>query len=236
MTIRYLDSGRYAMDVNGTPLPILIRKHATSRRITIRYQPLKSSLALTLPRYVSIKQGLRFVEEKQDWIVQQMQRQGGQIALVGGQEIPVLGHRLSLRHEPGRGVARIEGDRLIVPGEERFMGRRVRDFLVKETKGQITRLAQEKAAVLGKKIRRISLRDTGSHWGSCSHSGSLSFSWRLVFAPLSVLDYIVAHEVAHLVELNHSKAFWAVVARLCPDYKAQAAWLKAHGSELYRYH
>ncbi|MFW0777989.1 MAG: M48 family metallopeptidase [Rickettsiales bacterium] len=225
----------YVFTHEGGDLPIKIRKVSTSRSMVIRYQPLTHSLALTLPRYVSIKQGLSFIEEKRNWIMAQLPHDATQNALVEGASIPVLGKNYVITHMGGRGVVRIEEDKLIVPGDAAFITRRVRDWLKKRAREEISRLAYEKAQQLGKKATKISLRDTTSHWGSCTQAGGLSFSWRLVFAPYEVLEYVVCHEVAHLSEMNHSKAFWAHVAELCPSYEAQKRWLKRYGHRLYQY-
>ena len=95
-----------------------------------------------------------------------------------------------------------------------------------------TRKSRHAAQTLGTFPRSVRVRDTKSRWGSCSAEGGLSFCWRVIMAPESVVDYLVAHEVAHLVEMNHSKAFWKHVERLCPDYKSRRRWLKEHGHTL----
>jgi len=209
--------------------------------MVVRYQPINHSLTLTLPRYVSIKQGLTFIEEKRRWIEQQLAQKPAQICFHDGMRMEILGRRVTLKHVGGRGVVRLQADdetseaHLLVSGDAEFFARRVRDFLLRSARDEMTRLANHYAARLGVSIRKISLRDTHSLWGSCNHAGHLSFSWRLVLAPYEVLDYVVCHEVAHLVHLNHSKAYWQVVAMICPDFERHRDWLRQHGSTLYRY-
>jgi predicted metal-dependent hydrolase len=216
-------------------LPVIIRKHPKSGRMVIRYHPIHHHVALTLPRYVSIKQGLHFVSEKREWLAQQIQTIQKTIPFEDGQEIPVLGKKYILTHVGGRGVVRIEDDRIIVPGDAAFMARRVREWLKRIARETITTIASAKAKIIGKNIKRISLRDTSSRWGSCSHNGCLSFSWRLVFAPYEVLDYVTCHEVAHLKHHDHSPAFWIAVGQLFPDYNNSKQWLKVNGGKLYTY-
>jgi predicted metal-dependent hydrolase len=96
-------------------------------------------------------------------------------------------------------------------------------------------LATRDAARIGRKLNRVSVRDTRSRWGSCSSTARLSFSYRLIFAPKEVMEYVVAHEVAHLRHMNHSPAFWNAVEFLCPQYDAAKDWLKLHGKDLYRF-
>lgn len=225
----------YSITINNAVVPIAIRKHATSRRIVLRYQQRNHCIALTLPRYVSIRQGLSFVEAKREWIAARLQEIPASIAFVHGQTLPVLGERFEIRHVGGRGVVQCDGTFLLVPGQEGFMSRRVRDFLKDTARRYIAQSATEKAALLGKRITKITLRDTHSHWGSCNHKGNLSFSWRLVFAPVEVLDYVICHEVAHLRYLNHSNDFWLTVEMLCPRYRELRQWLRQHANELQRY-
>ena len=216
-------------------LPIVIRKNARSRNMVIRYQPLQHHIALTLPRHVSISQGLHFVEEKRQWLQAQLRSTVKQTGFANGQVIPVLGKHYTLVHGGGRGVVRVEGGSIIIPGEEIFLARRLRDWLKTQAREAILQVAIEKSALLGKPFRKISLRDTSSRWGRCNHLGHLSFSWRLVFAPYEVMSYVVCHEVAHLKHMDHSSAFWQTVEVLDPAHEAARRWLKKHGSTLYAY-
>jgi predicted metal-dependent hydrolase len=111
----------------------------------------------------------------------------------------------------------------------------VLDYLKREARKELQKASLYYAQALGVKVRRLSIRDQSSRWGSCTSAGSLSFSWRLILAPSRVLDYLAAHEVAHLVEMNHSAKFWRLVRRICPDHEAAKAWLDAHGADLHRY-
>ena len=124
---------------------------------------------------------------------------------------------------------------IAVHGLPEHAPRRVADFLKREARADLIAAAARHAAALGVAIGRVSIKDTTSRWGSCSASGDLSFSWRLVLAPPYVLDYLAAHEVAHRREMNHGPRYWENVARLFPDYKRAEAWLKAHGATLHRY-
>lgn len=172
---------------------------------------------------------------KRVWIKSRIAETPKRIPFVHGAVLPLLGKTVIIEHMGGRGLAHLVGKVLKVPGDEEFVSRRVRDFLKETARCEITRLAHEKSAVLGKTVRKITIRDTTSLWGSCSRKGHLSFSWRLVLAPSEVLDYLVAHEVAHLVHMNHSPAFWQVVAGLCPDYATHRAWLRKHGESCHQY-
>jgi hypothetical protein len=184
---------------------------------------------------VSIKQGLDFIHEKREWIGKQL-REYSQIKIFcDGAVIPVLGTPITLRHVGGRGTVTEAGSELQVHGDVPFMARRVKQWLMAKVQAEIISLAEAFAKQISVTIHHITLRDTRSHWGSCSYSGNLSFSWRLVFAPREVLAYVVAHEVAHLREHNHSVKFWKLVAEIYPDYQPCERWLKKHGKTLYTY-
>jgi predicted metal-dependent hydrolase len=229
------EASPYAIELEGKHLPIIIRKRSNSRRMVIRYQPLQHALSLTLPRHATIRQGLRFVEEKRPWIARELKSRPMHVWFEDGAKLPVLGREYTVKHVGGRGLVRVEGDIILVPGEREFMARRLREWLIAEAREAITALAEAKANEAGKAVRKISLRDTVSHWGSCGRNGNLSFSWRLVFAPEEMLHYIVCHEVAHLVHMNHGRSFWKQVEAFYPDYKKAREWFRAHGHTLYGY-
>jgi hypothetical protein len=128
------------------------------------------------------------------------------------------------------------GERLLcVAGGTPHIDRRVGDFLRREAKRDLEAASRIFATALGIGLKRVSVRDQSSRWGSCSTTGVLSFSWRLILAPRSVLTYLAAHEVAHLIEMNHSRRFWGLVQKICPDHESAKVWLDAHGADLHRY-
>ena len=122
-----------------------------------------------------------------------------------------------------------------MPARRAHINRRIGDFLRREAKRELEAASLRYASELGVSIRRVSVRDQASRWGSCSTAGVLSYSWRLILAPDFVLNYLAAHEVAHLVEMNHSVRFWRLVRRLFPDHERAKVWLDVHGSDLHRY-
>ncbi|HYM01621.1 MAG TPA: SprT family zinc-dependent metalloprotease, partial [Stellaceae bacterium] len=133
-----------------------------------------------------------------------------------------------------RGPVWIEGREIRVSGDEEHIARRVRDFLRERAREELGRRARRLAAQVDRKIGRITVRDTTTRWGSCSANGNLAFSWRLVMAPEAVLHYVVAHEAAHLVEMNHGPRFWKLVERLVPNFERQRDWLNNNRAWLLR--
>ena len=231
---------QHTITINNQQIPLVVKKHATARRLIIRYQPLKKCVSLTLPKRVKLAQGLAFVQSKHEWIASQIAKFSPNYGDVEGYFadggiIPILGENVIIKYVGGRGIANLADGILIIHGEQEFLQRRVRVWLRKKCANEINILTEKFRTQLGVKVQKITLRDTSSRWGSCSHNGNLSFSWRLIFAPKQVLEYVVAHEMAHLKEHNHSPAFWAVVAQICPDWKQHREWLKRNGRMLHRF-
>jgi len=216
-----------------------IRVSARARRIGLRIDPRIGGAELVLPKGVSKSSGLKFARTKWDWLCDHLSTLPIPIPFVEGAEVPFLGVPLTIRHM-GRGRALPgpvwrENDALCVTGDPRHMTRRVHDWLKQQARAEITARCQPKARELDVTVKGITLRDPHSRWGSCSVRGTLSFSWRLVMSPENVLDYVVAHEVAHLREMNHSARFWKHVDRLIEDSETPKAWLRLHGAGLHRF-
>ncbi len=127
------------------------------------------------------------------------------------------------------------GDLIEVPESAAAPGAHVEGLLKAHARDRLADASERYARQVARPIKRISLRDTRSRWGSCSSAGALMYSWRLIMAPPDVLDYVAAHEVAHLCEMNHSSRFWELVEKLCPDYASHRVWLRREGASLHRY-
>jgi predicted metal-dependent hydrolase len=212
---------------------VRIRPSKRARRISLRLDARTGEVVLVLPPRASQGYALRFIEKHRDWIERQRARKPAAAATGPGSTLAILGRDYVVTHAPGRGATRIEGDRLIVHGDVAHLPRRLRDFLKKEAERILTEAAREKTARLGLKMHPVRIRDPKTRWGSCGRDGRLMFSWRLLLAPESVLDYIVAHEVAHRVHMNHRKKFWALCAELTEsDVAASRRWLRTHGQAL----
>ncbi len=180
-------------------------------------------------------EALTFLRGHEDWLRQTLQAMPESVVRqVGlGSVLPVEGRALILAPGTGRGI-RAEGDLLFVPGNPETVGPRVAAWAKALARDRLAAASTRYAGLVGRSYSSLALRDTRSRWGSCSPEGRLMYSWRLILAPPAVLDYVAAHEVAHLVELNHSPAYWAVVSRICPDWQGQRAWLHAEGQTLHR--
>jgi predicted metal-dependent hydrolase len=228
------------VDVAGRSLPLTIRPDKRARRMTLRIEPGGQALKLTVPHGLKEREIDDFLTRHHGWLMARIARFPKDSAVAEGRYIRIRGeaHRIE-RTGKLRGVTEtvlVDGEPVLrVGGSEDHLARRIRDFLKVEARKDLEVLARAHAATIGRRIAAIAIKDTKSRWGSCAHDGSLSFSWRIVMAPPHVIDYLAAHEVAHLAEMNHSPAFWAVCARLCPASEEAKRWLKRNGAMLHAY-
>jgi predicted metal-dependent hydrolase len=224
----------------GEIFRVALKRVATSRRYTLRVRAASRDVLLTMPARGTLKAAREFAERHAAWIGVKLARLPKPVAFVAGEIAPLRGVDHRIVHRPdARGVVWVEAAAEIplicVAGEAPHVGRRVTDFLKREARRDLEAAVGRHAAALDVKPRRIALRDTRSRWGSCSSIGALNFSWRLILAPPLVLDYLAAHEVAHIRYMNHSPLFWALTQRLFPETDRAEAWLKAHGTSLHRF-
>jgi len=220
---------------------VRLRRHRQARRYTLRIHSVTREVVLTMPPRGSLKEARAFAAKHGGWIAARLKRLPEALAFADGNVIPLRGLDHRIVHRRGqRGTVWIEaaadGERLLcVAGEAPHLARRISDYLKREAKADLDFASRRASEALGVSVRRVSIRDQSSRWGSCSTTGVLSYSWRLILAPRYVLDYLAAHEVAHLIEMNHSRRFWRLVERICPNVTRAKAWLDAHGADLHRY-
>jgi len=219
------------------PIAVNLRRSARARRFSLRVSRIDGRVTLTVPKRARLDEGLAFLRERRDWIAGCLAEMPEERRPELGGRIPIAGMPVEIRAAPGspRQPMRLHEGSLLAPGGQVRLGPRVGAFLKAEARARLLAAAEAHALRLGRKTTGLSLRDPRGRWGSCSSSGRLMFSWRLVMAPADVLDYVAAHEVAHLAEMNHSPAFWAEVAALCPGYEAPRAWLRREGAGLHRW-
>jgi predicted metal-dependent hydrolase len=217
-------------------VPLVFRENRRAQRIIMRLDYGAASVVIVLPKRTSRQEGKRFALSNKDWIEERLDQLAEPVPFRHGTSIPFLGEPHRIRHRPNaRGVVWCAEGEINVAGYEEHLPRRVHEWLKSEAKREIETRARDKADAIGKKITKISIRDTKSRWGSCTDEGELAFSWRLILAPRFVLDYVIAHEVAHLKEMNHGPRFWKLCRELSRSINPAREWLEAHGTDLYRY-
>ncbi|MEP9367760.1 SprT family zinc-dependent metalloprotease [Xanthobacter sp. VNH20] len=228
--------------VDGETVRVCVRRHPTARRLTLRVRTVSRDVTLTAPPHVPLAAANAFVQRHLDWVRARLVRLPQCVPFAPGEIIPVRGvpHRI-VHRESLRGVVSVEIDPqdgmhlLCVSGDLPHIARRITDYLKRLARADLTVAVRRHAAALQVEVGAITLRDTASRWGSCAASGDLSFSWRLIFAPPHVLDYLAAHEVAHRLEMNHGPRYWRAVERIFPERKIAEAWLRANGAGLHSY-
>ncbi|TJZ91599.1 M48 family metallopeptidase [Paracoccus gahaiensis] len=211
-------------------LELRLRRSARARRMTLRVPRDGTGAVLTLPEGVPLALGRDFALSRQDWLRRAMGRLPGPLVARPGAVLPVEGRGLVLTSAAVRRPVP-EGGALLIP-EGRPAGPVVAAWLKQLALIRLRAACDGFSARLGRPYRAIVLRDTRSRWGSCTQDGRLMFSWRLAMAPPLVLDYVAAHEVAHLAHMDHSARFWAETEALMPGHAPHRAWLKAQGGDL----
>lgn len=216
------------------PVALTLRRSARARRLSLRVSRLDGRVTLTLPKGACEAEALAFARSKAGWLRDVLARAAPVVPVGHGTALPVAGRFLTVTAAPVRSARVVEGA-LLVPRDPGRAGSAAAAFLKLAARAALAEASDRHAAALGLGHAGITLRDTRSRWGSCTQEGRLMYSWRLAMAPPAVLDYVAAHEVAHLAEMNHGPRFWATVARLMPGYAAHRRWLKTGGDALMRY-
>ncbi|CAD7049331.1 M48 family peptidase [Pseudorhizobium endolithicum] len=227
------------LEIGNRAMPLTIRENPRSTRITLRIEPGARGLSLTVPVGLRRAEIDEFLDRHQGWLLTRLARFPQASPLIGhGSSLMLRGVLHQVEHTGGlRGVTEAvvaEGRAVLrVSGMPEHAGRRIAAFLKKEARRDLEAAVLVHARHVRKPVKTISMKDTRSRWGSCSWDGNLSFSWRIVMAPPFVIDYLAAHEVAHLDQMNHGPEFWGLCRRLCPRTDEAKAWLKRHGSQLH---
>ncbi len=221
---------------DGRKVPVRLEVNPRAKRIILRLDRRNRQGVAVAPGTRFLSAAAAFAAERAEWLADQIDSAPDSLPFEEGGTFPLRGEPCCVTSEgPGR-VARLETgppQLLRAPGAPDTLSARVTRFLKKEARTALEEAVTRHCETLSVRASRITVKDTRSRWGSCSSDGRLSFSWRLICAPPDVLDYVAAHECAHLIEMNHSPAFWAHVAKCRPDWKRQRAWLRSSGETLH---
>lgn len=236
------DNGRFGAagefrDPND--MRILYKLSERARRISLKVKTAEREVAVIVPSVSALNKAVKFARENQEWIDVQLEGLPPPMPFKDGGEIMIRGLAYTLIASSGRGRPKINHITREVhvpsPDAESLPGR-VKRLLIREAREELEAATHFYADKLGKRVSKVSVRDQSSRWGSCitrSGEGQISYSWRLISAPPYVLEYVAAHECAHMIEANHSQAFWDVCARISNDVKPAKKWLRKHGAKLH---
>ena len=214
------------------PLTVQWRRSTRAKRMALKVSRLDATVTLTLPMRASRRSGMAFLSERSEWLRAALDGVEGPVVVQSGMQIPIEGQMSALTPAAIR-AARRDGAHLFVPQSKPVAGALA--YLKLQARDKLAERVGFHARALGRTPGKLTLRDTRSRWGSCSSSGRLMYSWRLILAPCAVLSYVAAHEVAHLAQMNHSPAFWDEVTKIYGPYAEQRRWLREEGVALHRY-
>jgi hypothetical protein len=223
--------------IDGRRVPLKLVVNPRARHVSVRIDPTRREAIATAPSQRQIKQAVQFAAERATWIASELARLPQGVLLAPGSVAPFRGEPHLLVYEHGRAAPRIEAGapaKLVAPAPDPalFEARLLRFFKDQARTDLLASVARH-AQTLDVRPARIQVKELRSRWGSCSVDGVLAFAWRIVLAPPFALDYLAAHEVAHLKEMNHSRRFWAHVRRCVPDFERARYWLHHHGCALH---
>lgn len=218
---------------------VTVKRSKRAKRVALRLDPIERVINLVIPQRMSLKKAYSFAREHEAWVRETLENLAPAVPFAHDITLPIFGDTVTLdiHHNPEvkRTTLKQYDDVLMVKTYQDDPTNRITTHLRKLARNGLADIASEKADIIGKTISSVRVRDTKSRWGSCAQDGSLSFSWRLIFAPYDAIDYVVAHEVAHLVHMDHSKDFWALCRDLSCNFVEGKYWMQNHGNELMRY-
>ncbi|MBS1302544.1 SprT family zinc-dependent metalloprotease [Loktanella sp. SALINAS62] len=219
-----------ALRIGNPPIEVDLRRSAQARRLSLRVSRLDGKVTLTVPPRAPERQALDFLTEREDWLREHLRDIKPAIIVGPGTTLLIEGRQIAVLADDVRRMTLTDDSLLLPPGAG---GPAVMAFLKTRARDRLAQASDRYAALIGRRYNKLTLRDTRSRWGSCTSTGGLMYSWRLIMAPPAVLNYVAAHEVAHLEQMNHSSAFWEIVARLDPDYARHRQWLRDNGDRLH---
>lgn len=220
---------------NAFDFPLKVNTSYKLKRLSLRIDHKKRIVVLSMPKWYGKKKAFDFVNNHIDWIEQKLAELPKMKDFDDGEEISLFGNPVKICYDSDFGAPRLIENKLYVGGEKDFLHRRIKDYIKREAKKEFFKKSQTLAEKLSCKLTGVTIKDTKSRWGSCSTLNHINYNWRIALAPTETIDYLMAHEVAHLAHPDHSQAFWRTVDELNPNAYAGKKWLEQHGNELYLY-
>ena len=220
--------------IGDPPIEVYLRNNSSAKRYSLRISNKDNKVSLTLPRWSNLKEAKEFAQSQEEWMRKHLSQKLEPIQINFGKYTLLDGKKILIRQGSGKAV-RVINNELFVPGSDEELCGKLRAFYKTLARERLMNSSDYYAKILGCKIKSITLRDTTTRWGSCTSNGRLMYSWRLMMAPPEVQDYVAAHEVCHLIEMNHSPDYWKLVESVVPTYKSDRSWLKINGNLLHQY-
>ncbi|MBY0501213.1 MAG: M48 family metallopeptidase [Alphaproteobacteria bacterium] len=215
-------------------IPLTYKPNPRSKRLSLRFSSKEAKLILTTPPFTTDSQIKAFLQRCKPWLESQLKKVPESCSIQPGEHISLYGTIFKCALDPLRrkpALCKITQTLHLPP---RYTQKDVYDVFKKVAMDFLIPLLESALRTLGQEIKKVTIRDTTSRWGSCSARKTISLNWRLILAPPEVAEYVCIHEAVHLIHMNHSKDFWATVGKLCPSYKSHRKWLKTNGQRLMR--
>jgi predicted metal-dependent hydrolase len=217
-------------------IPLILRENNRAKRLTLRWIAQKGEVVMTYPPRLGRSQIYSFLQKSLPWIEKQVSKTQVTQSFSPGMILPILGKPLELRHRISSTQRTWWGeDHILIHSPQEKLAICVQKSLKQAARAFLQKRTNAYANQISRTVNRITLKDMSTRWGSCTAEGNISYCWRLIFAPEDVADYVCAHEVGHLKEMNHSPKFWKIVSDICPDYTSHRQWLKQNGKGLFQY-
>ncbi len=214
-------------------IDVILRYHPTAKKMRLRIDTKTKKALVIMPKYTTQKRAMEFAMANASWLLSRIQNAKPKIIIKDKVKLTVLGEEFTVSYQNKlRGVTEMQDGKLLVYGEETMIRKRVIDYIKSLIKPYIEDIASRYSIKLGTTYSKILIKDTSSRWGSCNSQGEISICWKLAFAPVPILDYIIIHEVVHLKHFDHSPSFWKTVGRFFPEYEKAQSWLEKHQSRL----
>ncbi|MCB1680991.1 MAG: M48 family metallopeptidase [Rhodospirillales bacterium] len=218
---------------------VQVKRSKRARRVALRLDAKEGVMNLVVPPHMKIDSALKFAKIHEEWVRETLASLPPGVPFEDGTVLPILGQkrRISVIYDETLKSTNIQLLKTVLQVRTNLIdpSPRIRRFLKQLAKQTLTEMTERKVKRIGSQNVSVSVRETKSRWGSCSEDGNISYSWRLIFAPLVAIDYVVSHEVAHLIHLDHSDDFWRVCRRLSRDYFEGQYWMRNRGNILLRY-
>jgi predicted metal-dependent hydrolase len=213
---------------------LIIKRNKRAKNVRMRVDNKSAQVFLVLPRWTSVRRGLTFFKQSQDWVAKHLQMLHEALDFEQQGHVDYLGERYNLEHTVSlRARVAANGNTVCVMAPKGGVNQALETWFKAQASIFMAETSHKIAQQLGVTINKISIKDMKSRWGSCSPQGNLAYSWRVMMAPRFVAEYLCVHEVCHRKEMNHSKRFWDLVARFCPDHQVARRWLRTHGKTLF---
>ncbi len=228
-------SKRYIINYKKQSINLLIKKNKLSRNYKLTFDKKNFQGLVSIPYYVTFDDGLKFAKENIEWLSKEMKKISPLIYIKNNSSIMIKGEKTKIifRESKLNGVY-LKDKKIIVMSNKNNFNRLFKQWLDEQIIVQSKYFINAISKKLNLNIKGLKLSNSFNYWGSCNTNGVIHLNWRLIFAPTNVLNYIIVHEICHLIEFNHTQNFWRLVEKFCPNYKEQVKWLKKNDNYLYR--